>query len=144
MSCFQGGPGYSIHHLTDGYPWDKHALGTIVDVGGAHGDAAFALARKYPSLHLVVQELPEVVSNSKSDPDLDVSFMAHDFFEEQPVKGADVYLFRWILHNWPDKYCIKILRALIPALKQGSRIIVMDHVMPPPGVLANDVDRNLR
>jgi hypothetical protein len=70
--------------------------------------------------------------------------MAHDFFEEQPVKGADVYYYRWTLHNWSDKYCIKTLKALSPALKKGSRVLIMDVVMPPPGILPNDVDRKLR
>lgn len=144
MSFFTTGEGYSLRHLTDGYPWDSVFSGTVVDLGGSNGDAAFALARKYPSLHLIVQELPEVFANSKEEEGLDVKFMAHDFFEGQPVKGADVYLYRWILHNYPDKYCIKILKALIPALKKGARVLVMDFVMPPLGVLPNDIERKLR
>ncbi|XXH04097.1 hypothetical protein Hte_010508 [Hypoxylon texense] len=144
MSFFTTGPGYSLHHLTDNYSWDSLGHGTVVDLGGSHGDAAFALARKYPDLHLVVQELPEVVTNSKEQPGVDVKFMAHDFFEEQPIKNADVYLYRWILHNWPDKYCVKILRALAPALKKGARILIMDFVMPPLGVLPNSIERKLR
>ncbi|CAO2648170.1 Nn.00g090920.m01.CDS01 [Neocucurbitaria sp. VM-36] len=144
MSFFTTGEGYSLRHLTDGYPWHFIPSGTVVDLGGSHGDAAFALARKYPTLDLIVQELPEVVANSKEQEGLNVRFMAHDFFEEQPIKGADVYLYRWTLHNWPDKYCVDILRALIPALKNGARVLVMDFVMPPPGVLPNDLDRKLR
>jgi trans-aconitate methyltransferase len=144
MSFFATGEGYSLSHLTDGYPWNSVASGTVVDLGGSHGDAAFALARKYPELHLIVQDLPAVVANTKEDGEINVKFMAHDFFEEQPVKGAEVYYYRWTLHNWPDKYCIKMLRALIPALKKGSRVLIMDVVMPPPGVLPNDLDRKLR
>ncbi|KAL7622165.1 hypothetical protein AAE478_007668 [Parahypoxylon ruwenzoriense] len=144
MSFFTTGPGYSPHHLTDNYSWDSLGPATVVDVGGSHGDVAFALARKYPKLHLVVQELPEVVANSKEEAGLDVKFMTHDFFEEQPVKNADVYIYRWIFHNWPDKYCVKILKALAPALKQGARILIMDFVMPPPCVLPNSIERKLR
>ncbi|KAI0835695.1 putative O-methyltransferase [Hypoxylon sp. FL0890] len=144
MSFFTTGPGYSLAHLTDNYHWDSLGSGTVVDVGGSHGDIAFAIARKYPKLHLIVQELPEVVANSKKDGSLNVEFMAHDFFEEQPVKGADVYIFRQIFHNWPDKYCVKILKALAPALRKGSRILAMDFVMPPPGVVPNTVERKLR
>ncbi|KAF2678003.1 putative O-methyltransferase [Lentithecium fluviatile CBS 122367] len=99
--------------------------GTVIDLGGSHGDAAFALARKYPSLRLIVQELPEVVTNSQEEEDLDVKFMVHDFFEEQLVKATDVYLYRWNLHNWPDKYCIKTLRALIPVLKRWQMDLTM-------------------
>ncbi|KAI1205456.1 putative O-methyltransferase [Annulohypoxylon truncatum] len=144
MSCFTTSAGYSLSHLTDNYSWDSLENGTVVDLGGSHGDTAFALARKYPKLHLVVQELPEVVANSKEEPGLDVKFMTHNLFEEQPIRGAEVYLYRWIFHNWPDKYCVKILKALTPALKKGSRVLIMDFVMPPPCVLPNSAERKLR
>lgn len=144
MSFFTTGPGYSLDHLVDHYPWASHGSGTVVDVGGSHGDAAFAIARKFPDLDVIVQELPEVVANSQQQAGLNVRFMPYDFFEEQPVKEASVYIYRWILHNWPGKHCIKILKALVPALKSGSRVLVMDFVMPPPCVLPNAAERKLR
>jgi SAM-dependent methyltransferase len=144
MSFFTTGEGYSLRHLTDSYPWSSFTSGTVVDLGGSHGDAAFALARKYPELHLIVQDLPAVVANSTEEKGLNVGFMAHDFFEEQPVKDADVYYYRWCFHDWSDKYCIKALKALIPALKKGARVLIVDAVMPPPGALPNDLDRKLR
>ena len=107
-------------------------------------DAAFALARKYPDFHFIVQELPQFVANSKEEEGIDGKFMGHDFFEEKPVHGADVYLFRWTLHNWPDKYCIKVLKALIPALKPGARVLISEFVVPPPGVVPNNLERKLR
>ena len=61
--------------------------------------------------------------------------MSHDFFTQQPVKNADVYLIRWCLHNWSDEYSIKILRALIPALKPGARVLVNDGVLPEPNTI---------
>jgi hypothetical protein len=61
--------------------------------------------------------------------------MAHSFFTEQPVKDADIYYFRWILYGWSDKYCIKILRALIPALKRGARIILSERCLKTPCTL---------
>ena len=144
MSCFTMGEGYSLRHLTDGYAWDSIHSGVVVDVGGSHGDASFALARKYPGLSLIVQDLAEVVANTKEEEGLNVKFMAHDFFEEQPVKNADVYLYRCTFHNWPDKYCIKILKALVPALKRGACVLIMDLVLPLPGVLPNDLERKIR
>ncbi|KAI1302030.1 putative O-methyltransferase [Xylaria venustula] len=126
MSFFTSGEGYSLRHLTDGYAWSAIGAGTVVDLGGSFGEAAFAIARQYPDMKLIVQDLPEVTSMSKEEPGLSVEFMAHDFFTEQPVKDAD------------------ILRALVPALKSGSRVLIMDFVMPPPLALPNLVDRELR
>ena len=145
MNFFTTGDGYSLRHLTDGYGWDTlGSAATVVDLGGSHGGAAFALARKNPGFHLIVQELPQVVASSKEEVGLDVKFMVHDIFEERPVHGADGYLFRWILHNWPDKHCVKALRALIPALKQGARVLIAEFVMPPPGVVPNELERKIR
>ena len=65
-----------------------------------------------------------------------VTFMPYNFLtEQQPVKNADVYFFRWVLHNWADGYCAKILRNLIPALKPGAKIIVNDIVLPQAGTI---------
>ena len=73
-----------------------------------------------------------------------VTFMAHDFMTEQPVKGADAYLFRWIFHNWSDKYCVKILRNLIPALKDGAHIIIQDNCLPEPNTLSYSDEAKIR
>jgi hypothetical protein len=71
--------------------------------------------------------------------------MTHDFLlEDQPVQGGDVYFFRWILHNWSDKYCVKILRGLIPSLKPGAKIVLNDNVLPQPGVLSRWQENRLR
>jgi len=70
--------------------------------------------------------------------------MAHDFLTEQHVKNADIYFFRWIFHNWSDKYCIQILRNLIPALKTNARIVINDNVLPEPGTMAIFREEKLR
>lgn len=70
--------------------------------------------------------------------------MAHEFFAEQPVQGADVYYFRCILHDWSDKYAIRILRSLIPALKVGARILLSEYVVPEPGEISSYQERVLR
>lgn len=53
-------------------------------------------------------------------------------------------MFRWVLHNWPDAYVHRILRALIPALKPGARVIIFDEIMPPAGTMSLSVERNQR
>jgi hypothetical protein len=52
-----------------------------------------------------------------------------DFFNPQNIT-ADVYYFRNIFHNWADKYAIKILRNLTPALRKGARVIIHDRILP--------------
>jgi len=125
-------------HLVKNYPWNAISNGTgiVVDVGGAQGHVSIELAQSYPNLKFVVQDLPDVVKGAKDKLPTDVrdriEVVGHDFFTEQSIEG-DAYLLSWILHDWPDEHCIKILRALIPKLKPGTPVICYDHLLPEPG-----------
>lgn len=125
---------YDINHLIRGYDWSKlDKMGsTIVDSGGGHGAVSRALAGATSNVQFIVQDLPETVKEGErilpEELQGRITFMAHDFFTPQPVKGADVYLFRFILHNWSDKYSISILRNLLPAMKDGSRILIYEFL----------------
>lgn len=138
MASLMGGEGYEPSYLIENYDWASlDAKGaTIVDVGGSRGHVSISLARKYPSLKFVVQDTQKTI---ESAPPLEgelrnrITFQAHDFFTPQPVKSADVYLLRWIMHNYSDKYASLILRSLIPALKHGSRILINDNCLPEVG-----------
>ena len=39
---------------------------------------------------------------------------------------ADAFLLRYIFHNWTDKDCVRILKALRPALRQGTKLLVVE------------------
>lgn len=54
-------------------------------------------------------------------------------FTPQPVEGADIYFLRNVFHNWSDGHCVRILKALVPALKPGSRVLVCEHIIPERG-----------
>ncbi|KAI0602839.1 S-adenosyl-L-methionine-dependent methyltransferase [Biscogniauxia sp. FL1348] len=124
-------PNESADGLLDNYPWESKA--TMVDVGGSHGSVAIGIAKRFPNMKCIVQDLPDTVAEGSARLPAglqdQVTFMAHDFFTEQPV-SADVYYFRSIFHNWADKYCIKILQNLVPALKPGARIIIHERILP--------------
>ncbi len=62
-----------------------------------------------------------------------IQFQKYDFFTPQVVMGADVYLYRWIFHNWGDDESVKILQATIPALKPGAKILINDGCLLTPG-----------
>jgi hypothetical protein len=144
MSAFMASAGFELHHLTDHKLWASLNKGLAVDLGGSHGDAMVALATAYHSLKCVVQDLScKIESRPKSPSDVadQVTFMVHDFFEEQPVKNADVYYFRWIFHNWSDGYCLRIIRNLIPALKPYSRTMINDACLPEPGIFGTGAER---
>ncbi|PTD03755.1 O-methyltransferase gsfB [Fusarium culmorum] len=124
--------------------------GTFVDVGGSHGFVCVDLARKWSKMKFVVQDLPKTVSSAPNPICEDegvaqrISLQAHDFFTEQPVRGADVFYFRWIFHNLASHYAVTILKNLIPALKPGARILINDHCLREPGVEHNWDEKLMR
>lgn len=73
-----------------------------------------------------------------------VSLTTHDFFTPQPVVGAAVYFFRMIFHGFSDKYCVDILRALAPAMRPGSRVVINDGALPEPGTVGYVQERTMR
>ena len=149
MSSFASYTGHGPEYLARGYPWASLGNKTVVDVGGSEGKYSIALAQSFPQLKFIVQDLPAVVTavNSKRPVPLGledrVTFMEHDMFTEQPV-SADVYMFRFVFHDWPDKYVVRILRQLIPALKSGARIIISDSILPEPNTLSELYERKIR
>ncbi|KAG5979524.1 hypothetical protein E4U43_006873 [Claviceps pusilla] len=126
-------------------------------MGGNQGYVSVALAEQFPLLSFQVQDLP----GTRSDETLPardaaqyssqvpahlvdrVKLTTHDFFDEQTAV-ADAYLLRHVLHAFPDKAVVRILRQLIPALRPGSRIIIHDAVLPPAGSVSPTEERTSR
>ena len=150
MKSFTSNSGQSPFHLATGYPWsDIPPTSTIIDIGGSEGHVSAAIAQRHQHLSFVVQDLPEVIEMASLPDDVDedvrkrVRFEVHDFLTDQTTQG-EVFLLRWILHDWPDQYVIKILRHLRPALRPNNKIVVNDQLMPEPGHVGPMVERQIR
>lgn len=135
MKWFGTFESWDLKHLVNGYSWDMvdRPGAVLVDVGGGQGAIPRALAPATKNLRFVVQDYEDVIGHGIESLPEDlkgrVEFMQHDFFTEQPVKGADVYFLRWILHDWSDKYAVRILKALVPAMKEGSKVVLFEWLL---------------
>jgi hypothetical protein len=103
------------------------------------------MAPSIPKARFVVQDFnkvaleqgKETLANDFQHLSDRISFVEYDFFTPNTVQG-DYYILRHILHDWTDENCITILKNLVPALKNGARVILYEAVMPePPAQLAN-------
>ena len=117
------------------------------------GHASIALAKAFPDLNFVVQDLlsnategEEALASSSLPENVSsrITFQGHDFFELQPIEDADVYLLRMILHDWPDNEAVSILFNTVTALGPNVRIIIMDTVLPRPGSIPASRERLMR
>jgi hypothetical protein len=94
MKSLTSGEGYEVSYLLDNYDWASidEIGGTVVDVGGSHGFVCVDLARRWKRMRFVVQDLPNMIAGAPEyDGDIGerITFQAHDFMTEQPVRGAD-------------------------------------------------------
>ncbi|KAA1478055.1 S-adenosyl-L-methionine-dependent methyltransferase [Dentipellis sp. KUC8613] len=110
----------------------------IVDVGGGLGTSAFPLAREFPRLKVVIQDLPNVIADAKmlwamKMPEAiksgQVELQVHDFFEPQPQRDVSVFLLKQTIHDWSDEYCMKILRRLREAASPETKLIIVENIM---------------
>uniref|UniRef100_A0A093VUY4 Demethylsterigmatocystin 6-O-methyltransferase n=2 Tax=Talaromyces marneffei PM1 TaxID=1077442 RepID=A0A093VUY4_TALMA len=105
----------------------------LVDVGGSTGHDLQEFRRKHPEVQgkFVLQDLPEVIEKAKLLVSTEIEAMEHDFFKEQPIKGARAYYMHSILHDWPDNKCKEILTNLAQAMKPGySKVLINENVIP--------------
>ncbi|KAI0771399.1 O-methyltransferase [Irpex lacteus] len=144
MRGLQGAASNNI--VLDGFDWKSlPANSVIVDVGGGIGSKMLPLAKNFDHLKFIVQDRADVVGNATEFWKAEmpeavtsgrVQLQAHDFFTPQPVREPAVFYVCTIMHDWSDKYCIKILAQLRAAAGKDTHLIeipgVVFSTMPEP------------
>ncbi|TLS29903.1 hypothetical protein PpBr36_02209 [Pyricularia pennisetigena] len=121
------------------YPFDRiRGDGLLVDVGGGLGQVARAImgVHRGTGLRSCIVQDAHADDDAKKQPDvmeanrkLGVELQKHNFFDQQPVKGASVYFLRHIFHDWPDRACVKILKQTVEAMGKDSTLLICDQVV---------------
>jgi 2,7-dihydroxy-5-methyl-1-naphthoate 7-O-methyltransferase len=107
---------------------------TVVDVGGGTGAMLAAILAANPPIRGTLVDLPGTVARSPETfaaagvADR-VTTIAQSFFDPLPA-GADVYVLRKVINDWPDPQAVAILRRCAEALGPGGRVIVIGGVSP--------------
>lgn len=135
-------------HVLRTSDWASLGTANVVDVGGGRGHISRVIAEGHQDLSFIVQDYAKILALGEEALPASLrsrfEFMPHDFFTPQPdlsSRGRLVFYVRLILHDWPNKYCIRILRSLISALKDGSMILMNDNVLPPIGAVNRALEK---
>jgi O-methyltransferase/IclR-like helix-turn-helix domain-containing protein len=112
---------------------DLSKVSTVVDVGGGHGSLLTTVLTIYPSIKKgILFDQPHVIEEARAelDPALDgrIQLEGGDFFTNLP-SGADVYLMKWILHDWNDDDCVNLLTACRRAMPSHGRLLAAELVL---------------
>jgi hypothetical protein len=113
-----------------------------VDVGGSSGALLRQLQRANPGLRGIIFNCPDVADEvaakvEQSDCAGCIQVVGGDFFDSLPV--ADLYLLKFILHDWDDESCVEILKRCREAMTTGGRIAIIEMLIGDqgdPGVVA--------
>ncbi|PWZ17654.1 O-methyltransferase ZRP4 [Zea mays] len=102
-------------------------VGSLVDVAGGLGGATQTIAKAFPDVACSVLDLPHVVANAPTD--TTVKYIAGDMFESIP--SANVVFLKWILHDWGDAECVKILKNCKKAIssQEEGKVVILDMVV---------------
>lgn len=109
--------------------------GTVVaDIGGADGSMMARFLADEPDRRGIVFDRPEVVQAAEellADNELAdrVEVVPGDFFESVPT--ADVYILSFVLHDWNDGECRRILRNIASAASPGAHLVIVESIVPP-------------
>jgi SAM-dependent methyltransferase len=114
--------------------FDFAPVGSVVDVGGGQGTLLLEILERHPRLCGVLFDLPHVVERARSRLQARAPGRAEvrsgDFLEAVPA-GADVYLLKHVLHNWPDEQALRLLQNCARARSPGGRVLVVEAILSP-------------
>jgi hypothetical protein len=107
---------------------------TLVEVGGGTGAMLAEILRLRPHIQGTLVDLPKTVARSAEIFEAAgiagrVATSGQSFFDPLPA-GADVYLLRGILNDWPDRETIAILSRCAQAARPAGRVVVLKSVGP--------------
>jgi hypothetical protein len=106
----------------------------IADIGGGQGGLLAAILAREPAVRGWLFDQPQVLATPVELAAAGLlgrcELLPGDFFTAVPP-GADLYLFKRILHDWDNERALAILRHCREAMERSARILVIDAVMRP-------------
>lgn len=106
----------------------------IVDIGGGDGRLLLDLLTVLPETRGVVFDLPILQADAAkaiaASPAGDrCTFEAGDMFQSIPG-AANIYLLKWVTHDWEDERAVQLLRNIAKAMQGGSQLVMIERLMP--------------
>ena len=113
---------------------DWLAVRTVVDVGGGTGSLLAEVLRSRAGVQGILVDMPRAVAGSpavfqQAGVADRVKTVAQSFFDPLPA-GADLYLLKSVLSDWPDREAAAILKRCAEAARPGGRVVVVNGVTP--------------
>jgi len=114
--------------------YDFTGLRGLVDVGGGPAVLLAEILRATPELRGVLVDREAVLPQARSHLDRSgvgdrAECVPGDFFVSVPA-GGDAYLLSRVLHDWNDRDAARILANCRAAMAPGTRLLVVEALLP--------------
>jgi len=116
--------------IAGAYPFPDASV--VCDIGGGTGALLAEVLRRHPRSRGILVETANVLAEAaaflRAAGIADrVELAEGDIFRQ--VRGtADIYLLKWVLHDWDDATCEAILRTISTAMPGGAKLVVIEGV----------------
>jgi len=116
------------------HSYDFAPFSFAIDIGGGHGGLLSSVLEGHPKARGMIFDLPTVIDEAAAGDAVTryrgrLETSAGDFFEKVP-SGGDLYLLKFILHDWDDDRCVTILSNIRKAMSPSGRLAVIEIVLP--------------
>jgi ubiquinone/menaquinone biosynthesis C-methylase UbiE/DNA-binding transcriptional ArsR family regulator len=106
----------------------------VLDVGGGYGELLAQILTAYPTARGELFDMPHAISQARAHfggrgLEGRCEFTPGDFFVSVPA-GADVYVLKTVIHDWPDDKAREVLRTCRSAMGPDARLLVIERLMP--------------
>jgi SAM-dependent methyltransferase len=107
---------------------------TVADIGGGTGTLLAEVLRAHPDVRGILVDQPGTIARAEAllrEAGLidRVTLAPQSFFDPLPA-GADVYMLKSVLSDWPDPEAIAILTRCAEAARPGGRVVLVNGVSP--------------
>ncbi|GAA2118044.1 methyltransferase [Actinomadura napierensis] len=128
--------------------YDFGDVRTVTDVGGGTGIVLATVMAAHPQIRGTLLDLEHVVERGEQSfreqglADR-CEFVAGDYFASVP-EGADLYLLSNVIHNLGRPDAVRLLRRVREAMRDDSRVLALDILLPSDGRPHFGFDLNIR
>jgi len=134
--------------------YDLAGVRSVVDVGGGSGALLAAVLRAGPDMRGMLFDLPQGLVSARATLEEAgvlprVTLVEGSFFESVPT-GGDLYLLKWIIHDWSDYEALVILANCRQCMSSTARLVLLERSLPqhvdssPAGLDATMADLHMR
>lgn len=115
--------------------FDFRGSRVVADIGGGHGGLLAGVLAAHPHVNGVLFDIPAALADAHGHLAMRgvadrCRLVPGDFFSAVP-SGADAYLLKFILHDWLDAECVRILQSCRTAMATQSRLLIIERLLPP-------------